>query len=314
MPGISVPSCCFFNGETGDIDYDALHKHLERMVKGGMVAIAISGSNGEAKLLETDDERNKMVKTAREYLDQLGYSHVPLFAGCSAESTRETIRLCKNAAENGANYALILTPNYFSAQYTSKDRIQYFKDVATASPIPVLIYNYPAVTNNTNLTADELNDMCSHPNIAGVKFTCGDVEKTIAVAQANHSLTAKNASDSGKKFMALAGLANKSVASLKGGATGGLCGLANVAPKTCTALYEAWAKSSDELEKLQGIIDRAEQVIMDPSFGIAGTKAVLRVFYGYGGQTRKPLPQWDEEMSKKQADRLREIVEYENSL
>ncbi|KAH8429497.1 dihydrodipicolinate synthase family protein [Aspergillus melleus] len=54
----------------------------------------------------------------------------------------------------------------------------FFSEVADASPLPVLIYNYPDVTGGLNITLDTIIEMGKkHKNIVRVKLTCGDVGK-----------------------------------------------------------------------------------------------------------------------------------------
>lgn len=62
--------------------------------------------------------------------------------------------------------------------------IDFYTGVADASPIPVVIYNYPGVTAGTDISSDVIDVPGKHPNIVGAKFTCGSVKKVARAAAA----------------------------------------------------------------------------------------------------------------------------------
>lgn len=77
------------------------------------MALIQIGSNGEAPHL-THEERILVIQTVRSTLDVNGYQKAVIIAGCGAQSTIETVQLCKEAKEAGAGWALVLSPSYWS--------------------------------------------------------------------------------------------------------------------------------------------------------------------------------------------------------
>lgn len=142
-PGIYVPTVAFF-GEGEEVDVATTKKHATRLGSTGIKGIVTHGSNGEAVHLN-HEERIAITRATREALDESGHSDVRVIAGCGAHSTREAIKLCKDAAASGADFALVLPPSYYSSLLSSKQIMDHFRNVADASPIPILIYNFPAV-------------------------------------------------------------------------------------------------------------------------------------------------------------------------
>ena len=63
-------------------------------------------------------ERKTLIRTARIALDEAGYTDVPIIAGTGAGSTRETIELCHEAAEAGADYVIVIASGYFAGALT----------------------------------------------------------------------------------------------------------------------------------------------------------------------------------------------------
>lgn len=104
------------------------------------VGILICGSMGEAHHL-TPDERLQLLRAARNALDGANFTTVPIIVGTAVGSTRETIRLTKDAAEAGADYAIVIPSGYYAASFDRKAIKGFYQDVAEASPIPVMVYN-----------------------------------------------------------------------------------------------------------------------------------------------------------------------------
>lgn len=76
-------------------------------------------------------------------MDAAGLETVPIIAGTGTGSTRETIDLCKEAADAGADYAITIISGYFAGVLATHKRAlkAYWQEVAEKSPIPVLMYN-----------------------------------------------------------------------------------------------------------------------------------------------------------------------------
>ena len=102
----------------------------------------LSGTMGEAHHL-SPDERVTLIKAVRTALDEAGYTDVPIIAGTGSGSTRETIQLSKEAAEAGADYAIVILSGYFAGALVNNRKAlkAFWSEVAEKSPIPVIIYN-----------------------------------------------------------------------------------------------------------------------------------------------------------------------------
>ena len=97
---------------------------------------------GEAHHL-SPEERIAVIKATREALDGAGFSSLPIIAGTGVGSTRETIARTKEAADAGADYAIVIPSGYFAAALgpDRKALKQFFEDVSEASTIPIMVYN-----------------------------------------------------------------------------------------------------------------------------------------------------------------------------
>lgn len=97
---------------------------------------------GEAHHLSRE-ERSLLVKAARSALDsaQPPLSDVPIIAGTGTGSTKETLVLCKDAAEAGADAVIVITSGYYAGAIDTLALKTYYTEIADKSPIPVVIYN-----------------------------------------------------------------------------------------------------------------------------------------------------------------------------
>ncbi|EOA86324.1 hypothetical protein ACJQWK_06089 [Exserohilum turcicum] len=309
VPGIYVPTVAFFEPNSENVDVETVASHAVRLAKAGVAGITTQGSNGEAVHL-SHKERDLITSTTRKALDEAGFGYMPVIVGCGAQSTRECIELCEEAASAGGDYALVLPPAYYQGLF-SKDTVkEFFRDVATASPIPILIYNYPGAVSGLDLNSDVIIDLAQHPNIVGCKLTCGNTGKLNRIASATRAATV---SDPGSGFMCMGGSVDFTLQTLIGGGSGIIGGMANIAPKACVKLIELFeAGKLAEARKLQAVVARGDWAAIQG--GIIGTKAALMAHYGYGGYARKPLPRPSKEESRKWRDAFEELVQVENSL
>jgi len=307
--GVYVPTVCFFQETTEDLDLDAIARHAVRLAEAGVAGITTQGSNGEAVHL-THQERKTVTSVTRRALNEAGFASMPIIVGCGTQSTRGTIELCKEAAIAGGDFALVLPPSYYKPSLKSNSVIEFFEDVATASPIPILIYNYPGAVSGTDLDSDAIIKLSGHPNIVGCKLTCGNTGKLNRIAAATQAATP---SDHGSGFMCMGGSADFTLQMLVGGGSGVICGLANVVPKACVEIFNVY-QSGDlaKTQKLQGIVARGDWAAI--AGGIVGTKSALQTYFGYGGLARKPLPRPTTEDVKRYAEGFQEVVALENSL
>ncbi|KAI1095614.1 dihydrodipicolinate synthetase [Rostrohypoxylon terebratum] len=312
VPGVYVPTMCFFD-ETEEVDTNAIARHAVRLAEAGVTGLATQGSNGEAVHL-THDERQLVTYTTRKALNEAGFSHVPIIVGCGAQSTRETIEYCREAWKAGGDYALVLPPSYYAPLFapSSKTIEEYFTSIADASPIPLIIYNFPGAVNGMDLTSDVIIKLSRHPKIVGVKLTCGNTGKLNRVAAATRKQSGDY--DANKpEFLVLAGSADFTIQSLIAGGHGILAGLANISPKACIKTIELFkAGKYTEAQKMQEIVSRGDWTAIQG--GVVGVKEGLQTWMGYGGYARSPLPKPTAEQTKSWKEGFRELVLLEKSL
>lgn len=313
VPGVYVPTMCFFDDDTEDVDTATITDHAVRLARAGVTGLATQGSNGEAVHL-THAERSLVTAATRKALNEAGFSAMPIIVGCGSQSVRETVQLCTEAWEAGGDYALVLPPSYYSSLFapSSSTILEYFTAVADASPIPIIIYNFPGAVGGLDLSSDVIIKLSAHPRIVGVKLTCGNTGKLARVAAATKNLC-KSYDPQQPDFLVLAGSADFTIQSLVAGGHGILAGLANIAPKACIKTMELYKSGNlAEAQHLQQVVANGDWTAIQS--GVVGTKEGLRAWTGYGGYCRSPLPKPSTEQTQKWKEGFKELVLLEKSL
>ncbi|KAK7966415.1 uncharacterized protein PG986_000692 [Apiospora aurea] len=314
VPGVYVPTVLFFDQDE-EIDTETVRRHAVHLAREGVAGIAVQGSNGEAVHL-TPKERVTVTRATREALDSAGFSNTPLIVGCGAEATRQAIELCKEAAAAGGDYALILPPSYYQGLFTSDSVKSFFKDIADASPIPIILYNYPPAVGGLDLNSDVLIELGQHPNIVGCKFTCANTGKLARVAAAFKGLSngKQNGSNSASgKYVCFGGSGDFTLQTMISGGQGIIGGIANLAPKTCIQTMKCYDEGKiQEAQRLQEVLARGDWAAIQT--GLVGTKVAMQEYMGYGGWARKPLPKPEGEERRKIVESFAELMELENKL
>ena len=256
----------------GDLDVSAIATNIERWMIAGLGGVVVLGTNGEAALLD-DEESDRIVQAARP--------HVPrdrvLIAGVGRESTRGTIAAAARAASAGADAVLVRTPSFYRGQVPPAALAAHYTAVADASPVPVLLYNYPAFTGVT-LSADLIGRLAQHSNIVGIKETSTDGAQFIDMAAAVP-----------ERFTILAGSAPGAYTGMCAGARGAILAIACVLPGLCLQLLAlACAGRHAEALALQQRLTPVARAVTT-GFGIAGLKGAMDLAGYRGGDPRPPL-------------------------
>lgn len=198
----------------------------------GLTGLVILGTNAETFLL-TRDERATLLRIARQSVPE-GY---PIIAGVGGHSTAQVLEFISDAHAAGANYVLVLPCAYFGKQTTPQVVHNFYNAIAKASPLPILIYNFPAVCNGLDLDSEIITSLAkANPNIVGVKLTCGSVGKITRLA----------ATFPPERFATFGGQSDFLIGGLASGSAGCIAGFGNVFPKTVKKIFDLWTAGKHE--------------------------------------------------------------------
>ncbi len=151
----------------GRIDYEAFGALIERQIAGGIDALVVAGTTGEAPTL-ADGEHMDLLRFA---VQKTGH-RVPVIAGTGSNCTAHAVKMSKFAESVGCDGLLLVTPYYNKA--TEEGLVRHYLTIADATALPALLYNVPTRTG-VGLTLPVYRALAEHPRIVGVKDARGDL-------------------------------------------------------------------------------------------------------------------------------------------
>ena len=286
FPPITTP---FDRG--GELYQAKVRHNIEKWNLTALAGYVVTGSTGESVLLSTEEKLRLW-----GWVAESAAVEKTLIAGTGAESVRETVALTNQAAAMGYKAALVRTPSYYkNVLNNAAAQMLYFRAVADQSKIPVLIYNFPAVTG-IDLAAEAVVELSGHPNIAGIKESSANIEKIMRMAR-----------EAQAGFQVLAGSAAVLWPALMGGAAGAILAFSNAAPYSTIAIWEACrTREYDAAADWQSRIARAAALV-PAKYGIAGLKHAMDLNGYFGGPPRLPLTPPSPEAKREIEDAFRDL-------
>ena len=168
--------------EGGEVDYESLEKLIDWHINHGTNGIVSVGTTGESATLDVD-EHLEVIKHTVEHVN----SRVPVIAGTGANSTSEALELTQESKQNGADFALIVTPYYNKP--TQKGLISHYTKLANEVDIPQILYNVPSRTA-CDILPETVEILSTHNNIVGIKEAVDSKERIddlIAISSNNQN-------------------------------------------------------------------------------------------------------------------------------
>jgi 4-hydroxy-2-oxoglutarate aldolase len=230
------------------------------------------GSTGERVHLD-ESEYLRVIETARARVS----TDRAFIAGAGQQSTRGTINEIAKAAAAGADAVLVVTPNYYRSAITQDTLVTYYKTIAGAAPVPVLLYSMPALTG-IKIEPETVARLSEHPNIIGVKDSSNDIaefKRTVELCPA--------------EFAVMTGNGTVFLDALEAGATGAILAVGCVVPELCVEIFRLF--NDGELDRARTLQQKLTPLAaaVTTRFGIGGLKAALDLAGYRGGEVRAPL-------------------------
>ena len=209
----------------GEVDYVALAKLIERQVEAGIDGVVPCGSTGESATLSHDEHERVIAFTIEKAQKRL-----KVIAGTGSNSTKESAKLTRFAAEHGADGALLIAPYYNKP--TQDGLYAHYAAIADAVDLPQVVYNIPGRCA-VNILPETLARLSQIDNIVGVKEACGSLDQI-----------AQEVALCGPEFEMISGDDSLTLPIMAVGGVGSIGVLANLAPKRYRELVEA-ARAND---------------------------------------------------------------------
>jgi 4-hydroxy-tetrahydrodipicolinate synthase len=205
----------------GQLDIDALARVIEHVLAGGVHAVFILGTTGEATSLPYDTRRQLIQHTTK-----IVNRRVPVVVGVTDTVLAHGLSLARSAADHGADAVVVSTPYY--ATPNQSELTTYVNAFITGQPLPIVLYNIPHLTKMA-FAPDTVKELAQNPRVMGMKDSSGDQPYFEAIRQ----LTDR------PDFAFLVGNEPLIFAAYLRGAHGSIPSGANVAPRLFVKLHDA---------------------------------------------------------------------------
>ena len=247
------------------LDVEGLERLIEHVLSAGVHGLFMMGTTGEGPSLSPRLRREVVQVACRA-----NNNRVPVIVGITDTNLKNSLELARFSAEQGAAAAVLAPPPYFPL--SQDELVVYVTDVLADLPLPLLLYNMPAMTK-IHFTIETMRRLTEQPNLIGIKDTSGDMDHFLRLLR-----VAKSERPDWSVMMGTETLLADAVAA---GGDGGVCGGANLAPTLFVALYHAALDNNRaRVRRLQAqVLAMGESVYkldQSPMSVVKGIKSALR--------------------------------------
>jgi 4-hydroxy-tetrahydrodipicolinate synthase len=201
------------------LDLPLFEKNLSAQLEAGVNGIILGGTLGESSVL-SNEEKFDLLRFA---VDKVA-GKVPVIMNIAEGSTREAVKLANESEKCGGKGLMMLPPMRYKSDH--RETVQYFKDVANSTSLPIMIYNNP-VDYKIEVTLDMFAELVDNKNIQAVKESTRDVSNVTRMINRF-----------GDRFKILCGVDTIAMEELMLGADGWVAGLVCAFPKETVAVYK----------------------------------------------------------------------------
>ncbi len=173
--GTGVALVTPFNSDSS-IDFNSLEKVVNHVIAGGVNFLVALGSTGETPTLSREEQHQVL-----SFIVEKCNGRVPVVCGIAGNNTAEVVNNVKTYDLTGVSGILSASPHY---NKPSQEGIyQHFKAIATATTLPIILYNVPGRTGSNMAPATVLRLANEFSNIVAIKEASGNLSQCMELVQ-----------------------------------------------------------------------------------------------------------------------------------
>ena len=208
--------------QDGKFNEKAYRDLIEYLASSGIHGVFPFGTTGEFYAHDMGFYREVLAVTKDAVRGRMD-----IYAGANNITTRGAVEIAKAVEQVGGIDALsVLTPMFVSQ--TQYEVYEYYREIASETNLPIIIYNNRPKTNGTVEPAT-VAKLAEIDNIIGVKDSTGDMTNTEEYLRLTRGMD---------NFHVMMGRDTLIYAALCYGASGAIASCANVAPRIAVDIYE----------------------------------------------------------------------------
>jgi 4-hydroxy-tetrahydrodipicolinate synthase len=255
---------------SGAIDCEIFRREVRHLIGCGVHGLSPGGSTGEGASL-TDGDLSTLISLVREE----NKAGLPIVAGVIRTSTQAAVATALAAKAAGAD-ALMVTPVFYNVLVPDDDgNAVFFREIAEASGLPVLIYN---VVPQNEIGTDLFSRLLAIPGVVGIKQSVGGIMAFYEQKLVN-----------GERGMIYSATDEMIASTFSLGADGAISAILSLFPRRCVRMWDlVKAGKHDEAMRIQDEIHPLWRAVRGPQFP-ARMKAALRIMGRDCGHSRSPM-------------------------
>ncbi|MDG0062021.1 dihydrodipicolinate synthase family protein [Priestia sp. YIM B13545] len=215
--------------EDGRIDEKGMGNLIDFLIDSKVDGLFFLGSGGEFSQMSVE-----LRKEVAEFVTRYINGRIPVLIGTGTPSTKETISLSLHAQEIGADGIVVINPYYWPL--TEESLFQHYAEIAENINMPIVLYNFPALTGKDLSPEFVLKLVRAFPNIVGIKDTVDAVGHTREMI-----LTVKSEKPD---FAVFSGYDDHFLNTLSLGGDGSIPLTASFVPEYSTGIYRAFKQGN----------------------------------------------------------------------
>ncbi len=157
------------------INYDALGKIIEHIIKGKTNALFVLGTTGEPSTM-TREEKEKVLEFSIAKVNK----RIPVFAGAGGNNTSDAVDFARRCEKIGADGLLVVTPYYNKC--TQNGAVAHYQAISDAVNVPIVAYNVPGRTG-FNIAPSTCLSLAKIKNIRAIKEASGNIDQILEAAR-----------------------------------------------------------------------------------------------------------------------------------
>jgi 4-hydroxy-tetrahydrodipicolinate synthase len=228
LTGTIVPLVTPFAADES-LDLPVLGLLVEYVLDQGADALMPTALTGEGPLLTADE-----TLTVWDAVFAQCAGRVPIVPAVIATTTRQAARLVRAAEQRGAAAVMVtpVLPELYAGR-SEDDVVAFYADMAAATALPIILFNYPSLTGIDFVPALVVR-LVAIDNIRYIKESSGDTRRVHGIQRLV-----------GDRLAVICGAPNVALESLALGCRAWITGIMNVVPRSAQQLMRAVMEQGD---------------------------------------------------------------------
>ncbi|GAK58048.1 dihydrodipicolinate synthetase [Candidatus Vecturithrix granuli] len=272
IQGVIAAMVTPYADEQCTISQERIKKLCGFLLSKGISGLLPLGTTGEGPYL-SKEQRKEVAETVVKHANK----RIPVIVHTGMLTTVDTVELSLHAQDIGADAIAVMTP--FFRHLEDNALFDFFTIVAKeVAPLPMFLYNLPAMTNNDISPALLFRLATQADNIIGLKYSSNDLLRFREYRK-----------KMGADFQLFIGSDEMILPALFEGANGCVSGPASCYPEVITGIYNAFVQGDfQEAARQQALLDELRAIFKDGTL-LCYFKAILQLRGIETGQVKPPL-------------------------